>query len=82
MAPEDAIANLMPLTLEQNITLFIGMQPKSIALILQQFLASGDRAQVERRQQIFQAINRRVDVFLIDSYIVRPQNGNSSRGTK
>ena len=27
-------------------------------------------------------LNRRVDVFLIDSYIVRPQNGNSSRGTK
>jgi hypothetical protein len=57
MAPEDAIANLMPLTLEQNITLFIGMQPKSIALILQQFLASGDKAQVERGQQIFQAIS-------------------------
>jgi chemotaxis protein MotB len=27
-------------------------------------------------------LNRRVDVFLIDSYIVRPQRGKSSRGTK
>ncbi|MDA0808718.1 MAG: hypothetical protein O3B68_12045 [Planctomycetota bacterium] len=54
---ELAIAQLSKLTLEENILLMEEMPEKTIAKLLSAF-AEGDRDQIERGQQIFQAITR------------------------
>ena len=54
---EMAVAQLSKLTLEENILLMEEMPEKTIAKFLAAF-AEGDRDQVERGQQIFQAITR------------------------
>ncbi|GAB4135755.1 MAG: hypothetical protein Tsb009_02370 [Planctomycetaceae bacterium] len=58
MAPEDAVTTLMKLSLDENVVILKGMQDKTVATILQQFLASGDPKQVERGQKIFEAISK------------------------
>lgn len=52
-----AVAQLTDLTLEENILLMEEMPEKTIAKLLAAF-AEGDRDQMERGQQIFQAITR------------------------
>lgn len=54
---ELAVAQLTDLTLAETILLMEGMPEKTIARILAAF-AVGDRVQVERGQQVFQAITR------------------------
>lgn len=55
MPPADAVANLMPLELEENILLLQGMPEQSIAKILQEFYRGGDKHR-ERGEEIFKAI--------------------------
>lgn len=52
-----AVTQLLELTLEENILLMEEMPEKTIAKLLAAF-AEGDRDQIERGQQIFQAITR------------------------
>lgn len=52
-----AVAQLTELSLDEAIILIEGMPEKTIAKLLAAF-AAGDRAQVERGQQVFQAITR------------------------
>lgn len=52
-----AVAQLSELTLDESIILMEGMPEKQIAKLLAAF-AAGDKDQVERGQQIFQAITR------------------------
>lgn len=54
---ELAVAQLTDLTLAETIILMEGMPEKTIAKLLAAF-AAGDRIQVERGQQVFQAITR------------------------
>lgn len=56
MAPKDAVAKLMQLTLEEDVVLLKGMQEKVIAKILKEFNTSME--QVDRSRKIFAAINR------------------------
>lgn len=55
--PDDAVNNLMPLELQENVILLRGMPEKSIAEILEEF-ANGTEDQRKRGQQIFEAITR------------------------
>ena len=55
--PEMAIVQLSELTLEENILLLEEMPEKEFAKLLAAF-AAGDQDQIERGQQIFQAITR------------------------
>ena len=52
-----AVAQLTDLTLEETIVLVEGMPEKTIAKLLAAF-AAGDKPQIERGQQVFQAITR------------------------
>ena len=52
-----AVAQLSDLTLDETIILVEGMPEKTIAKLLAAF-AAGDRLQIERGQQVFQAITR------------------------
>lgn len=52
-----AVEQLMELELDENVILIKGMPEKNIAALLEVF-AGGDKDQIERGQQIFQAITR------------------------
>lgn len=56
MQPADAVGNLMPLPLEQNVLLISGLPDKTVARILQQF-EKGQPDQRVRGQKIFEAIS-------------------------
>ena len=57
MQPPDAVASLMPLSLEENVRLLAGMPEKSLAKILKEFLQGNDQ-QAERGREIFEAVSR------------------------
>lgn len=56
MQPAEAVGNLMPLSLEQNVQLLSGLPDKTVARILQQF-EKGQPDQRVRGQKIFEAIS-------------------------
>lgn len=56
LAPADAVAELMPLPLDDNVMLLEGMAEKSVAKLLQEFLDGGDDER-KRGLEIFRAMS-------------------------
>jgi hypothetical protein len=70
LQPDDAIDYLMALAAEENIMLLKGMPDKSIARILQTFLAGKENEQT-RGQEVFQAISQgNPSKLLIDEALI------------
>jgi len=57
MQPDDALKFLVPLSIEENVTIMKGMPEKNVARIMKEFL-NADQNQIQRAHEIIDALNQ------------------------